>query len=60
MACFAVQVCNYFLKRDYLPSAHMHERVLVVVRFVSLCTADLEGCCITAVETGTNMKKMMI
>jgi len=37
---------------------HMHEKVKVVVRFVCLCRADLEGRCITLVKTGMHMKKM--
>jgi len=35
----------------------MSERVIVVVQFGCLYTADLEGSCITTVETGTNIKK---
>jgi len=40
----------------------MHERVIVVGLFIGwsdfLGTADLEGRCITTVETDTNVKKM--
>jgi len=32
----------------------------LVCLFVCLCTADLKGHCITTIESGTKMKKMMI
>jgi len=48
------------IQRHLLTSARMRERLIVAVQFVCLCIADLECRCITTVETGTNVKKMMI
>jgi len=39
-------------------SAHVRESYSS--QSVGLCTVDLEGRCITAVETSTNVKKRMI
>jgi len=36
----------------------MCERVIVVILFVCLCTADLEGHIIVTIETGMNVKMM--